>query len=425
MCRVAVLLPESFRGGCSFGATATVVSPDTCRTSVGASGGRRQGGHNRGKGGPRMLPLQDLRVLDFSTLLPGPLASLILAEAGADVIKVERPGAGEAMRGYPPMLSGISGAYALLNRGKRSIALDLQAPGQAQRVLAMADSIDVVIEQFRPGVMDRLGLGYSRWRAVNPRIIYCAITGYGQEGPLASHPGHDLNYAAASGMLSLTTGSDGEPVLPQALVADIGGGAYPAVMNILLALRYRDRSGEGCFIDVAMADNLYTFLFLGLSQGFGANAWPAPGRELLTGGSPRYRLYATADSRHVAVAALEDKFWRTLCDVIGLPEVLRDDNRDPAATSQAIAERIAAQPASHWAQVLGSAETCCTVVATLEEAVRSLHVQARGLFGREVSIPGHVLPALPIPVAANLRRAVVREAAPGVGEHTSMILGEG
>lgn len=373
----------------------------------------------------RMLPLQDVRVLDFSTLLPGPLASLILAEAGADVIKVERPGGGEAMRGYPPLLSGSSGAHALLNRGKRSIAVDLQVPGQAERVLALADSVDVVIEQFRPGVMDRLGLGYARWHAANPRIIYCAITGYGQDGPLSAQPGHDLNFAAASGMLSLTTGAGGEPVLPHTLVADIGGGAYPAVINILLALRYRDRSGEGCFVDVAMADNVYTFLFLGLSQGFGANTWPAPGRELLTGGSPRYRLYATADSRHVAVAALEDKFWRTFCELIALPEVLRDDTRDPAATARAIAQRLVAQPADHWAHVLGAAETCCTVVATLEEAVHSLHVQARGLFGREVSIPGHVLPALPIPVAASLRRAAVREAAPGVGEHTSIILGDG
>jgi len=372
----------------------------------------------------RMLPLQDVCVLDFSTLLPGPLASLILAEAGADVIKVERPGAGEAMRGYPPLLSGTGGCYALLNRGKRSIAVDLQAPGQAERILALAGEVDVVIEQFRPGVMDRLGLGYAHWRAANPRIIYCAITGYGQDGPLSAQAGHDLNFAAASGMLSLTTGAGGEPVLPHTLVADIGGGAYPAAINILLALRYRDQSGEGCFLDVAMADNLYTFLFLGLAQGFGVNSWPSPGKELLTGGSPRYRLYATADGRHVAVAALEDKFWRTFCEVTGVPEALRDDTRDPQATTQAIAERLVGQPADHWAHVLGAAETCCTVVATLEEAVRSLHVQARGLFGREVSIPGHVLPALPVPVAASLRRSAVREAAPGVGEHNPMILGD-
>jgi crotonobetainyl-CoA:carnitine CoA-transferase CaiB-like acyl-CoA transferase len=372
-----------------------------------------------------MLPLQDIRVLDFSTLLPGPLASLILAEAGADVIKVERPGAGEAMRGYEPLLSGTGGGFALLNRGKRAIAVDLQAAGEAQRVLALASEVDVVIEQFRPGVMDRLGLGYQQWHAANPRIIYCAITGYGQEGPLARQPGHDLNYAAASGMLSLTTGAGGEAVLPHALVADIGGGAYPAAINILLALRQRERTGQGCFLDVAMADNLYTFLFWGLAQGFGASQWPVPGQELLTGGSPRYRLYPTADGRHVAVAPLEDKFWQNFCAAIGLPEALRDDARDPLATSKAIAERLAEQPASHWARVLGEAETCCTVVATLEEAVRSLHVQARGLFGRQVSIPGHVLPALPVPVASSLRRPAVTASAPGVGEHTSVILGNG
>jgi alpha-methylacyl-CoA racemase len=370
-----------------------------------------------------MLPLQDIRVLDFSTLLPGPLASLILAEAGADVIKVERPGAGEAMRGYPPLLSGTGGGYALLNRGKRSLAIDLQTPGASSRVLALAGEIDVVIEQFRPGVMDRLGLGYAQWRAANPRIVYCAITGYGQEGPLALQPGHDLNYAAASGMLSLTTGAGGGPVLPHALVADIGGGAYPAAINILLALRHRDRTGEGSFLDIAMADNLYTFLFWGLAQGFGAGDWPNPGKELLTGGSPRYRLYATSDGRHVAVAPLEEKFWRTFCQLVDLPEPLRDDTRDPAATIQGIADRLAAQPSSHWERVFGQAETCCTVVATLEEAVRSLHVQARGLFGREVSIPNHVLPALPVPVAENLRKKAVHASAPGVGEHSRDILG--
>jgi alpha-methylacyl-CoA racemase len=370
-----------------------------------------------------MLPLQDIRVLDFSTLLPGPLASLILAEAGADVIKVERPGAGEAMRGYPPLLSGTGGGFALLNRGKRSMAVDLQETGESERVLALAGEIDVVIEQFRPGVMDRLGLGYAHWRAVNPRIIYCAITGYGQAGPLSLQPGHDLNYAAASGMLSLSMGAGGEPVLPHVLVADIGGGAYPAAINILLALRHRDRTGEGCFLDVAMADNLYTFLFWGLAQGFGANNWPIPGKELLTGGSPRYRLYSTSDGRHVAVAPLEEKFWRTFCRLIDLPENLQDDSRDPVATAEAIADRLAAQTSHHWERVLGQSDTCCTVVATLEEAVRSLHVQARGLFGCEVSIPGHVLPALPVPIAASLRRPAIRESAPGVGEHTRDMLG--
>jgi alpha-methylacyl-CoA racemase len=369
------------------------------------------------------MPLQGLRVLDFSTLLPGPLASLILAEAGAEVIKVERPGRGEDMRAYPPLIDGTGGGFAMLNRGKKSLAVDLRAEGGARALLALAPQIDIVIEQFRPGVMRRLGVGYEAWREANPRIIYCAITGYGQTGPRAQAAGHDLNYAAETGMLSLATGADGAPGMPPALIADIGAGSYPAVINILLALRRRDASGEGCFIDVAMTDNLFTFLFWGLAMGHGTGAWPRPGGERLTGGSPRYRIYRTADGRHLAVGALEDKFWQAFCAVAGIPEPLRDDARDPQATIAAVARAVAAKSSDQWHEALGAADACCSVVRTLEEAVRDLHFRARGLFDREVKLPAHVLPALPVPVAAALRAGAVSAAAPAVGQDNAAILG--
>ncbi len=262
-----------------------------------------------------MLPLDGIRVLDFSTLLPGPLAGLFLAEAGAEVIKVERPGRGEDMRGYHPQLDGTSAGFALLNRGKRAIALDLRSPGAARSILELASGIDIVIEQFRPGVMRRLGLGYEDFFAVNPKIIYCAITGYGQNGPKAQVAGHDLSYAADTGLLGLTAGADGAPGIPPTLIADIGAGTYPAVVNILLALRKRDRSGQGTFLDIAMTDNLFTFMFWGLASGHGGATWPRAGAEQLTGGSPRYRIYRTADARYLAVAALEEKFWQAFCEI--------------------------------------------------------------------------------------------------------------
>ncbi|MBL0141047.1 MAG: CoA transferase [Betaproteobacteria bacterium] len=370
-----------------------------------------------------MLPLQDIRVLDFSTLLPGPLASLILAEAGAEVIKVERPGSGEDMRSYPPHLDGASASFAILNRGKRAIALDLRAPGSADSLLALAPTVDVVLEQFRPGVMNRLGLGYEAWRAANPKIIYCAITGYGQDGPRAVEAGHDMNYQACTGLLGLTAGSDGAPGVPPGLVGDIGGGTYPAVVNILLALRRRDRTGEGCFIDIAMSENLFTFMFLGLAMGHGAGAWPRAGAEPLTGGAARYRIYRTADGRHLAVAALEDKFWLAFCDIAGVPEALRDDKRDPQATLAAVAECVAAKDAAHWETALGATDTCCTVVRTLEEAVRDLHFQARGVFERQVAVPGHVLAALPVPIAPSLRTSKACVPAPRVGQDNEAIIG--
>jgi len=365
-----------------------------------------------------MLPLEGLRVLDFSTLLPGPLASLVLAEAGADVIKVERPG-GEDLRRYPPEVDGASAVFALLNRGKSSLEIDLRAPGAAARLLAMAPTVDVVLEQFRPGVMARMGLGYAQWQAANPRIVYCAITGYGQAGPLAEHAGHDLNYQAQAGLLGLAAGADGMPGMPAVLAGDIGGGSWPAVANILLALRRRDRTSEGCYLDVAMSENLLTFAFWGLAAGYATGRWPRAGLGLFTGGSPRYRIYATADGRHLAVAPLEDKFWRAFCKAIALPEPLCDDARDPAATMAAVAERLAARPAAHWEEVFARADCCVNLVRSLEEAARDLHFAARAVFARQVPVGAHVLPALPIALAPALRRPEASVAAPALGSRTT------
>jgi alpha-methylacyl-CoA racemase len=369
-----------------------------------------------------MLPLEGVRVLDFSTLLPGPLASLILAEAGAEVIKVERPGQGEDMRAYEPQLGGTAAGFALLNRGKRAIALDLRAPGAAQSILDLAPDVDIVLEQFRPGVMRRLGLGYEDFRAVNPKIIYCALTGYGQSGPKSQVAGHDLSYAAETGLLSFAAGSDGMPGIPPTLIADIGAGTYPVVVNILLALRRRDASGEGAFLDVAMTDNLFTFMFWGLAMGHGSGNWPRPGKEQLTGGSPRYRVYRTADARYLAVAALEDKFWQAFCRIVELPAALCDDRRDPAASIAEVERRIEARPAAHWDQAFAGVDVCCAVVRTLEEAIRDIHFRARGLFERKVTLPEHTLPALPVPVVPSLRSPSVARAAPMVGADNASLL---
>jgi crotonobetainyl-CoA:carnitine CoA-transferase CaiB-like acyl-CoA transferase len=368
-----------------------------------------------------MLPLDGIRILDFSTLLPGPFASLLLAEAGAEVIKVEPPG-GEAMRAYAPFAGTASVNFALLNRGKRSIEIDLHAPGAAASLLALAPTVDVVLEQFRPGVMARLGLGYDAWREANARIVYCAITGYGQDGPGAARAGHDLNYQAGAGLVSLCAGDDGTPGMPSALLGDIAGGAYPAVIDILLALRVRDRTGEGGFLDVAMAENLLPFLFWGLAQGQAGGHWPRANDALFTGASPRYRLYRTADGRHLAVAPLENKFWQAFCEAISLPAPLRDDARDPAATMAEVARRLAAHPASHWEGVFAAADCCVNVVRTLDEAVRDLHLKARGVFAREVEIDGHVLEALPVPLARALRDRKARAPAPALGEANGAIL---
>ena len=279
-------------------------------------------------------PLSGIRVLDFTTLLPGPMATLMLAEAGAEVIKIERPD-GEDMRRYRPNWGKESVLFAMLNRGKKSVAADLKDPKTRDRVLAMGKSADVVVEQFRPGVMDRLGLGYEQFRAVNPRIVYCAITGYGQSGPRAARAGHDLNYIGDAGLLALSSGAPGRRTLPPALIADIAGGSYPAVMNILLALRQRDATGEGCLIDVSMTESVFPFAYWAIGTGLGAGHWPADGGDRLTGGSPRYHLYETRDGRLAAVASLEQKFWASFTAAIGLEPEFIDDRRDPQGDHRA------------------------------------------------------------------------------------------
>ena len=370
----------------------------------------------------RAQPLSGIVVLDFTTLLPGPLATLMLAEAGAEVIKVERPG-GEELRRFPPRIDGESAVYALLNRGKKSIVLDLKAPDARARLAPLLARCDVVVEQFRPGVMARLGFGYEDIKSVNPRAVYCSITGYGQEGPRRNEAGHDLNYIAATGLLALAPGPLDRPTVPPALIADIAGGAMPAVMNILLGLRRRDATGEGSFIDVAMADAMFTFAWHALAHGFAGHGFPAPGAGLLTGGSPRYRLYPARDGRLVACAALEQKFWLAFCAAIGLAAPLIDDHADAAATIAAVAGIVASRTAQEWAPVFAAADCCVTIVTDLEHAVADPHFTGRGLFAHEVvTAAGTVVPALPVPIDREFRAAPDAVATTRPGADNGMII---
>lgn len=344
-------------------------------------------------------PLKGLLVLDFSTLLPGPLASLLLAEAGARVIKIERPGTGDEMRHFDPLWEGESILFSLLNRGKESLALDLKSEAAQEKLRPLIEKADVVIEQFRPGVMERLGLDYANLSRINPRLIYCSITGFGQSGPKSQIAGHDLNYIAETGLLALSRGPLDAPVVPPALIADIAGGSYPAVMNILLALEARRRSGCGAHLDVSMTDNLFTMMFAAIGRRHVMGELPESGADLLTGGTVRYRLYPTADGRLVAAAPLEDRFWSVFCDVIGLDPSLRDDRQTPAATLNAVGKIIASGSAATWQQKFAQANCCCSVVKDLNEALADPHFKERQEPARELAgKSGGVLPALPLPI---------------------------
>jgi alpha-methylacyl-CoA racemase len=371
-----------------------------------------------------MQPLEGTLVLDFSTLLPGPMATLILAEAGAEVVKIERPG-GEDMRAYPPRWGSDSVNFAMLNRGKKSLVLDLKEERDRARLAPLIARADVIVEQFRPGVMARLGLDYESVKRVNPRIVYCAITGYGQTGPKRDVAGHDLNYIGDTGLLALSMGDPEKPVLPPALIADIAGGAYPAVMNILLALARRARSGEGAYLDVAMSDSVFAFLYGALGPGHAAGQWPGNGTGMTTGGSPRYRLYPTRDGRIVSAAPLEQRFWMVFCELIGLEPELRDDRRDPQATARRVAEIIRGEDAATWVARFAGHDVCCSIVATAREALDDSQFRARGLFDHVlVNAKGERMPALPVPMVPQFRDpAGTPKGAPSLGADQEKYLG--
>lgn len=353
------------------------------------------------------------------------MATLMLAEAGAEVVKVERPGIGDEMRTYAPSWGEHGTNFALLNRGKRSVTLDLKDPSQRERLLPLLKRADVLVEQFRPGVMDRLDLGFDAVRALNPGIVYCSITGYGQTGPHRHVAGHDLNYIAETGLLALSHGSAAQPVVPPALIADIAGGGYPAVINILLALLARGKDGGAArHLDISMSDNLFPFLYWAMGQGAVTGRWPGNGTELVTGGTARYRLYPTADGGMIAAAPIEDRFWTVFCDTIGLDPVLRDDAKDLAATVAGVAALIGARGTANWRPILAQADCCCCPVASLQDAMQNPHFWARGLFAPGVvSADGRRMPALPVPIDPAFRGPPRDVAAPALGADTNEVLG--
>lgn len=350
-------------------------------------------------------PLQGITVLDLSTRLPGPLATLLLAQAGARVIKVERPPDGEELRAFQPRLDGMSAHFAWLNRGKEAVALDLKAPADRARFESLLAGADVLVEQFRPGVMDRLGLGWEALRQRHPRLIYCAITGFGRDDPRSQEAAHDLNYQAAAGLAAAAPrGADGLPVLPPVLLGDIAGGSWPAVISILLALMQRQATGRGQFLDIAMAVNVEHFALWNVIQGSLTGSWPEPGRGRHTGGSPRYRLYAARDGRLLALAALEDRFWANFLAVIGLEVDAEEERRAPEAVIAAIAARLVQRDAADWLAACAGRDCCLSLAPDLAEAVALNAARRGGSTGP--------LPYIPLPVAPQFTSGATDPPAP-------------
>lgn len=368
------------------------------------------------------LPLESVRVLDLTRLLPGPYCTMLLADFGAEVIKVEAPDIGDYGRWTGAKIDENSAQFHSLNRNKKSMDLNLKTDAGKDLFWELAKTADVVVESFRPGVMDRLGLGYNELKKAHPQLIYCALTGYGQDGPYAQMPGHDINYLGFSGLLDLQGEYGGRPVVPAAQIADLGGGALPAAVGILLALFEREKSGKGQFVDIAMLDGVISWLQTTMPDFLVTGNRPKRGEMMLSGSKACYGVYETKDGRYLAVGALEEKFWREFCLAIGRQDFialhhapLREQNRMKAEI-QAVIEK---KSLVDWIESFSGMETCVTPVNHFDEVVRDPQVEARSMIQ---TLEG--LKHIGLPIKLSETPGTIRGKAPKLGEHTDEILSQ-
>jgi crotonobetainyl-CoA:carnitine CoA-transferase CaiB-like acyl-CoA transferase len=372
--------------------------------------------------------LEGVRVLDLSRLLPGGFCSLLLADFGAEVLKVEDTGMGDYIRWSPPYYEGVedsakSALFLALNRNKRSIRLNLKHDKGKEVLLKLVREYDVVLESFRPGVLDRLGVGYERMREENPGIVYCAISGYGQDGPNRDRSGHDMNYLGLVGLLGLTGEEGGPPVQAAGQIADLGGGALMAAFGILAALRERDRSGEGQLVDVSMADGALSWLAMVAAQYFADGTVPKRGGLPLAGSLVCYRPYACSDG-YVTLGALEPKFWQAWCRGVGREDLVEKQFERPGSDAHAEVERIFLERTrAEWTEFAAHNDCCLEPVLDLDEAMASDLVNARQMVV-ELDQPGAAEPVrqLGVPVKLSRTPGGVHAPGPGLGEHTREVL---
>jgi len=375
--------------------------------------------------------LDGIKVLDLTRLLPGGFCTLLMADFGADVVKVEDTGMGDYVRWSAPYYEGAerganSALFLALNRGKRSIRIDLKTDEGRDVLLRLARDADVLIESFRPGVLDRLGVGWERLRSENPRLVYCAITGYGQDGPFRDRSGHDMNYLGLVGLLGLTGDREGPPVQAAGQIADIGGGALMAAFGVLAALRERDRSGEGQFVDVSMADGSLSWLAMVAARYFCEGITPHRGDPELAGALVCYRPYECADG-WVTLGALEPKFWQNWCRGVGREDLIEKQFERPgSAAHEEVVEVFRSRTRDEWQAFAGEHDCCLEPVLDLDEALDSELVRAREMV-TELEQPGAERPVKLLGVPVKLSRTPgdpARGPGPGLGEHTAEILRE-
>lgn len=367
--------------------------------------------------------LQGIRILDLSRMLPGPYCSMMLADLGAEVVKIEEPKIGDPTRHSPPMIDGRSAAFDQVNRNKKSIALDLKQPEGRDIFLKLASRADCVLEQFRPGVVDRLEINYAAVSEVNPRIVYCSLTGFGQDGPHRLRSGHDLNYLALSGVLGLTTDERGKPVIPGVQVADLAGGMI-AAFAMLAALLGRDRTGRGQYIDVSMFDVMLSMLPVPAAHHFAGKTIDVGGKYALSGAYPFYSVYETSDGKFMTLGALEPKFWANFCRAAGRDDLISRQFDSGEGRDNLFSEVRAifkSRTRDEWIELMRDADCCCEPVLSMTEAFEHAQTRAREVIKEAASTKTKQL-GFSYKMSDTPPRSVTQ--APALGAHTEELLRE-
>ena len=360
-------------------------------------------------------PLAGIRVLDLTRLLPGPVATLHLADLGAEVIKIEDPQVGDYARTLGTGQGADSAYFRMINRNKLGLRLDLKKPEGVDVFKRLASAADVIVESFRPGVMDKLGVGYAVIAPLNPRIAYCSISGYGQDGPYKDLAGHDINYLGYAGVLDQIGCEGGNPAIPNFQIADLLGGALTAAFGILAAVVEAQRSGKGRYIDVAMTDSVLAHTYFTMLRLNDSGHSVPRGSDLLAGGLPCYGAYRCADGRHMAVGALEGKFWKLCCEVLSRPEWV--GRQWDASLRAEVAAVFVTRPRDDWANLFAAVDCCVTPILTPEEALENEQIAARGMVFQEDG-----LAQFAPPLKMSEFEFSIYQSAPAAGQHTAAIL---
>lgn len=372
-----------------------------------------------------MRALEGIRVLDLSRLLPGPYCTLMMADYGAEVIKIEEPGKGDYIRWRKPEIKGIGARHLTINRNKKSIELNLKTEEGKEIFKRLAKDADVILESFRPGVMDRLGLGYEEIAKINEGIVYCSLTGYGQTGPYRNLPGHDINFIGYSGILGLIGEKDGKPIIPGVQIADLGGGALMALSGILMALFYKERTGKGQYVDVSMLDGAVTWLYAAVSDYFASGTIPERGNNRLDGHFACYNVYETKDGKYISVGANELKFWKRICELVGKPEWIELHEAPEEVQEQLkkdLADIFKQKEQKEWLTLLAEEETCVGPVNDIQDIFDDPQIIERNLFTEMAHPIAGVIKQIGFPIKFSKTPGNIYLHAPVLGEHTEEIL---